>query len=190
MKIRLLTLPPFFLTKNNKQQTKMPAQNNLTSKLFLGFPHSSFYLFSSSPTLSSFLRCLPTILVPSSPSGSHGQSRSNRQQPLSKFSMVATNQQLFTISVDDFIGHRQPWYFPIPVAVSNNNRWSLKSWITAPDMVPVDAHGTPDRQHLSQSPMTALCWRHYAMITYQPHVISNPPILKRLPVLSLKESVL
>jgi len=156
----------------------MPAQNNLTSKLFLGF--SSFILLSvlfianplvvSSVFADNISAVPPRLDLTANP----GQTVTATLKVLNG----GDNQQLFTISVDDFIV-TDNLGTPIPVAVSNNNRWSLKSWITAPDMVPVDAHGTQIVNISLKVPMTALAGGHYAMITYQPHGDIKPADLKK-----------
>ncbi len=74
----------------------------------------------------------------------------------------------FQIFVDDFVVMDEIGT-PIPVQ-SNNTRWSLKNWITAPSNIPVDANSTQVVKISFKVPLTALPGGHYAMITYQPNV--------------------
>ena len=76
--------------------------------------------------------------------------------------------QLFTIDVQDFIVSDSIGT-PIPVSNTTGNRWSLKNWLSVPDMIPVDAHTTQVIKVTFKVPATALPGGHYAMITYQPH---------------------
>lgn len=85
-------------------------------------------------------------------------------------------QELFTIDVQDFVVIDNIGT-PIPVNASNN-RWALRKWITAPDVIPVDAHATQTLSISIKVPMNALPGGHYAMITYQPHGDINPGELK------------
>ena len=76
--------------------------------------------------------------------------------------------QIYAIAIDDFIVVDSIGT-PIPVAPSAGNRWALKSWVTAPEIVPVDAHGTQIVRLTFRVPLAALPGGHYAMITYQPN---------------------
>ena len=75
--------------------------------------------------------------------------------------------QLYTIKVRDFVV-TDGVGTPIPVE-SSGSRWSLKSWVTAPDVMPVDANSTQIIRLTIKVPSTALPGGHYAMVTYQPH---------------------
>lgn len=81
--------------------------------------------------------------------------------------------QTFSINIDDFIVYDSIGT-PIPVQSSLGNRWSLKSWITAPKIIPVDPNGIQVIKLTFKVPLTALPGGHYAMITYQP----NPDLKK------------
>lgn len=89
-----------------------------------------------------------------------------------------TSTQNYTIAVEDFIVIDKQGT-PIPVATSISNRWSLASWISAPDEVPVDAGGTQVINVTVKIPMTALSGGHYAMLTYTPNVQTKPGDLKQ-----------
>jgi len=76
--------------------------------------------------------------------------------------------QLYSIFIDDFIV-TDTLGTPIPVSANLGNRWSLKSWVSAPQIIPVDAHGTQIVRLSIKVPLTALPGGHFAMITYQPN---------------------
>ncbi len=86
--------------------------------------------------------------------------------------------QLFTIDVQDFIVTDNIGT-PIPVSSTTGSRWSLKSWITAPELIPVDAHTSQVIKITLKVPSTALAGGHYAMITYQPHGDIKPGELNK-----------
>lgn len=75
--------------------------------------------------------------------------------------------QLYTIKVRDFVV-TDGLGTPVPVE-NTGNRWSLKSWITAPDVMPVDARSTQIIKLTIKVPNTALPGGRYAMVTYQPN---------------------
>jgi len=81
--------------------------------------------------------------------------------------------QMYSIFIDDFIVS-DALGTPIPVSSTTGNRWSLKSWISAPEVVPVDAKDIQVVKLTFKVPLTALPGGHYAMITYQP----NPDLKK------------
>ncbi len=86
--------------------------------------------------------------------------------------------QTYSVAVDDFIVLDQIGT-PVPVASSVTSRWSLKSWVTAPTTVPVDAKGTQIVRITIKIPGNALPGGHYAMITYMPNGEIKPGELKR-----------
>lgn len=58
---------------------------------------------------------------------------------------------------------------PIPVTEQTSGRWSLASWVTTPDFLPVDAGSTQLVKITITAPSDALPGGHYAMVTYQPN---------------------
>lgn len=86
--------------------------------------------------------------------------------------------QLFTIDVQDFIVVDSIGT-PIPVSSTTGSRWSLKNWISVPEMIPVDAHSTQVIRVTFKVPAAALPGGHYAMVTYQPHGDIKPGDLKK-----------
>lgn len=86
--------------------------------------------------------------------------------------------QNFTVSVEDFVVTDNQGT-PIPVTTSANNRWSLATWITSPQFIPVDAGGTQIINISVKIPMTALPGGHYAMLTYTPNAQARAGDLKQ-----------
>ncbi|HCQ31763.1 TPA: hypothetical protein DIU27_05320 [Candidatus Collierbacteria bacterium] len=86
--------------------------------------------------------------------------------------------QNYTVSVEDFVVYDTQGT-PIPIKTSTSNRWSLASWITAPDIIPVDAKTTQIVNIKVRVPMTALPGGHYAMLTYMPNADVKPGQLKK-----------
>jgi len=86
--------------------------------------------------------------------------------------------QTYVVAVDDFIVSDKAGT-PIPVAENVSGRWSLKSWITSPDMIPVDANTTQVVNIKVKIPLTALPGGHYAMLTYMPNPDIKPGDLKK-----------
>lgn len=86
--------------------------------------------------------------------------------------------QNYTIAVDDFIVLDKQGT-PIPVSQTVSNRWSLKSWISAPDIIPVDPQATQVVNLRIKVPLTALPGGHYAMITYMPNAEIKPGEMKK-----------
>lgn len=86
--------------------------------------------------------------------------------------------QNYTVAVQDFVVYDTAGT-PIPVISSVSNRWSLASWVTTPDLIPVDAKTTQIVNLKIHVPLTALPGGHYAMITYMPNGDSKPGELKK-----------
>lgn len=86
--------------------------------------------------------------------------------------------QNYTIFIDDFIVD-DLYGTPIPISSTISNKWSLKKWITAPDMVPVDSNDTQVINITIKVPSNALPGGHYAMITYMPNADVKPGELKK-----------
>jgi len=86
--------------------------------------------------------------------------------------------QYYSVAIDDFIVSDNKGT-PIPVSSAISGRWSLKSWISAPEFVPVD----PDQAQIVKIsitvPQNAYPGGHYAMITYQPNADIKPGDLKK-----------
>ncbi len=87
-------------------------------------------------------------------------------------------QQYYSIFVNDFIVDSQT-NTPIPISENLTSRWSLRKWITAPKMIPVDAGQTQNIELVIRVPSTALPGGHYAMITYMPNAELKPGELKK-----------
>lgn len=154
----------------------MPAQNHSAQKLFFlsisGFLVSLILLLALTPKAfaqGTITAIPPRLDLQADPGQTVTASLKVRND--------ADIQQLFTISVDDFIV-TDTIGTPIPVSTSSNNRWSLKNWISAPEFIPVDAHGTQVIKISIKVPLTGLPGGHYAMITYQPHGNIKPADLK------------
>ncbi len=88
------------------------------------------------------------------------------------------NSEIYSIYVDDFIVI-DTIGTPIPVSSSLSSRWSLKSWISAPLTVPVDAKGIQVVNLTIRVPMSALPGGHYAMVTFMPNADQKPGELKK-----------
>jgi hypothetical protein len=88
-----------------------------------------------------------------------------------------STSQLFSIQVDDFIVY-DAFGTPVPVAESMGNRFSLRRWITAPSVIPVDAGETQELNITISVPEDAIPGGRYAMITYQPSTDIKPGDLK------------
>ena len=86
--------------------------------------------------------------------------------------------QNYSVAVEDFIVYDKQGT-PIPVANSAGNRWSLASWVLAPDMIPVDTKTTQVVNIKIKVPLTALPGGHYAMLTYMPNADVKPGQMKK-----------
>lgn len=86
--------------------------------------------------------------------------------------------QNYLVSVQDFVVYDTVGT-PIPISTSVSNRWSLASWISAPDLIPVDAKTTQVVNIKINVPRTALPGGHFAMLTYMPDGDSKPGDLKK-----------
>lgn len=87
-------------------------------------------------------------------------------------------QQNFTIEVNDFIIDPET-NTPIPLSENITSRWSLRKWITSPNLIPVDAGQTQNIQITIRVPASALPGGHYAMITYTPKGDVKPSDLRK-----------
>lgn len=85
---------------------------------------------------------------------------------------------LYSVSVDDFIVSDTEGT-PIPVTEDVSARWSMKRWIKAPELIPVDAHKSQVVNLTINVPSDALPGGHYAMVTYQPNPDSKMTDLKK-----------
>lgn len=86
--------------------------------------------------------------------------------------------QIYTISLDDFIV-TDNLGTPIPISENLSSRWSLRKWLTAPDVLPVDPKTTQTIELLIRVPSSALPGGHYAMVTYMPNGDIKPDQLKK-----------
>ena len=120
------------------------------------------FLFSVAPVLAqSIITAIPPRLVLSGIPGEIVTA----QLKVRNDSEEAKN---YTVSVEDFVVYDTQGT-PIPVAQSAGNRWSLASWVSAPDVIPVDAKTTQIVNVKIRVPLTALPGGHYAMLTYMPN---------------------
>lgn len=87
-------------------------------------------------------------------------------------------QQYYSIFVNDFVVDSQT-NTPIPISENITSRWSLRKWIIAPEIVPVDAGQTQNIEITIRVPSTALPGGHYAMITFMPNADLKPGELKK-----------
>lgn len=58
---------------------------------------------------------------------------------------------------------------PVPVTADTSGRWALSSWVTTPNLIPVDPNSTQPVNITVTAPPDALPGGHYAMITYRPN---------------------
>ena len=146
----------------------MPAQSPFIRKIsFIVFSFSLLFIVSQNSALAqSTITAIPTRV---DLSADPGQTVTAELKVRTDF----TTSQIFSVNLDDFVVYDSIGT-PVPVTSTAGNRWSLKSWITAPTLVPVDAHGTQIINLTFRVPLTALPGGHYAMITYQP----NPDVKK------------
>ena len=130
------------------------------------------FLFSVAPVLAqSIITAIPPRLVLSGIPGEIVTA----QLKVRNDSEEAKN---YTVSVEDFVVYDTQGT-PIPVAQSAGNRWSLASWVSAPDVIPVDAKTTQIVNVKIRVPLTALPGGHYAMLTYMPNGDVKPGQLKK-----------
>ncbi len=90
----------------------------------------------------------------------------------------STTSQNYSIYVNDFIVDEDS-NTPIPISENITSRWSLRKWITAPRVIPVDAGQTQNIDLIIRVPSSALPGGHYAMITYMPNGEIKPEDLKK-----------
>jgi hypothetical protein len=86
--------------------------------------------------------------------------------------------QTYKIEVADFIVSDLEGT-PVPLPTSITSRWSLRQWIQAPDLIPVDAKDTREITVTIKVPSSAMPGGHYAMLTYEPWFNSLPGDMKR-----------
>jgi hypothetical protein len=86
--------------------------------------------------------------------------------------------QYYSVAVDDFIVTDNKGT-PIPVSSTVSGRWSLKSWIYTPNVVPVDPHESQIVKVSINVPKNAYPGGHYAMVTYQPNGDTKPGEMKK-----------
>lgn len=84
----------------------------------------------------------------------------------------------FTVRLDDVIV-TDDIGTPIPVTEDVSGRWSAKSWISAPKLIPVDGDSTYIYKIKITAPKNALPGGHYAMLTYKPDADFLPGGLKK-----------
>ena len=84
---------------------------------------------------------------------------------------------IYEINSDDFIVVDKIGT-PIPTT-NKNNKWSLKSWLTHSELVPVDANSTQIVPLTIKVPSKALAGGHYAMVTYTPSTRVKPGEMKK-----------
>ncbi len=63
---------------------------------------------------------------------------------------------------------------PLPVTESVNSKWSMKSWIKSPSLLPVDRKDTAIVNLTINVPANALPGGHFAMVTYEANPDANP----------------
>ena len=86
--------------------------------------------------------------------------------------------QYYTVAVDDFVVVDRIGT-PIPVSSEVSGRWSLKNWINAPTLIPVEAKKIQLVKLTIRVPQNAHAGGHYAMLTYQPNGDLRPEELKK-----------
>src|SRR5512145_928045 len=116
----------------------------------------SFFLYSSPVSAQSTITAIPPRL---DLTGNPGQSITAEL----KVRNDSEASQTYSVAVDDFIVVDNSGT-PIPVTTTVSQRWSLKNWISAPRIVPVDAGGTQIVRITIRIPLTALPGGHYAMV--------------------------
>ncbi len=160
----------------------MPAQKNLPKTLFFSVVIATLALGAVLPTPISFVsqahaqQITATTAIPPKVDlqGNPGQTLTATL----KVRNDSDETQNYAIDVTDFVVVDNQGT-PIPVAPNASNRWSLRNWITAPQLVPVDAGGIQVFNVTIKIPMGALPGGHYAMLTYTPNADAKPGDLKK-----------
>jgi len=86
--------------------------------------------------------------------------------------------QNYTVYVDDFIVN-DLLGTPVPLSENISSKWSLRKWITAPELLPIDKNTTQNVPVTIRIPSSALPGGHYALITYMPNADIKPGELKK-----------
>ncbi|KKU32597.1 hypothetical protein A3K29_05630 [Candidatus Collierbacteria bacterium RIFOXYB2_FULL_46_14] len=144
---------------------------SITVALAVGAITPSPFSFVPPVSAQSVITAIPPRLVLS---GKPGETI-NAQLKVRNDSEEAQN---YTVAVEDFIVYDTQGT-PIPVAQSAGNRWSLASWVSAPDVIPVDTKTTQIVNIRIKVPLTALPGGHYAMLTYMPNGDVKPGQMKK-----------
>ena len=139
--------------------------------VFLIFCVFGFFTSVSSVLAASTITAIPPRLVLS---GKPGETITAQL----KVRNDSETSQNYTVSVEDFIVYDTQGT-PVPVKSAVSNRWSLSSWVIAPDLIPVDAQTTQTINIKIKVPTTALPGGHYAMLTYMPNADIKPGELKK-----------
>lgn len=129
-----------------------------------------FFLFSTKSILATTITAIPPRLELS---GNPGDILTAQL----KVRNESSTQQTYDISVEDFIVADSKGT-PISVNITNS-RWSLKKWVTAPSLVPVDAGGTQIVNLSITIPKAALPGGHFAMVLYSPSDKLSPGDMKK-----------
>jgi len=151
----------------------MPAQKNLFKALasvITIFLFACFAGYTNAQSFSSTTAIPPKVELKGDPGQTLTATLKVRNDSLQ------TNN--YTITVEDFVVVDNQGT-PVPVTTNVSNRWSLRNWITAPKMIPVDAGGLQVVNVTIKIPLTALPGGHYAMITYTPNADSKSGDLKQ-----------
>lgn len=171
MKNKTPSLRDSYSNQSNPAFLDRHATLAMTISLLTFFLTSVIYHPTSILAADSTITAIPPRLILSANSGGSITS----QLKVRNGSDVAEN---YLVTVQDFVVYDTAGT-PIPVATSVSNRWSLASWITAPELIPVDAKATQTVNIKINIPRTALPGGHYAMITYMPNGESKPGDLKK-----------
>lgn len=142
----------------------MPAQTSLLKKIIYGLGGLSMLTLiagvHATPALAVSMTAIPPRLdITADPGELITQELKIRND--------SDTTQTFEIAVQDFVVSDSKGT-PIPVDSTGGNKWSLKSWITSPTVLPVDAETTQVLKVTIKVPSNALPGGHYAMVTYQP----------------------
>lgn len=142
----------------------MPAQTSLTKKIVYSLGGLSMLGILAgvyvSPAMASSMTAIPPRLdITADPGDMVVEELKIRND--------SDTTETYSVAVQDFIVSDSKGT-PIPVDSTGGNKWSLKSWITSPTVIPVDANSSQVLKVSIKVPANALPGGHYAMITYQP----------------------
>lgn len=160
----------------------MPAQNKRTQSLFFSVVIAALAFGTVLPTPISLVPGVHAVdqqMITAIPpkvelKGDPGQTLTATL----KIRNDSASTQDFAVTVEDFVVIDKLGT-PLPITTSVSNRWSLKNWIVAPKIVPVDAGGIQIINLTVKIPMAALPGGHYAMITYTPNADAKAGDLKQ-----------